>query len=99
MVNAVNLVREGKMGYKNAAKFYNLKWQTVRDGCHSALETVYRTLDSLLTFFESRKAKDPKAARLSKKVGREMFILHCIRHDGLAPAHYATQPKLPTEGH
>ena len=31
MAKAVNLVREGSMGYKKAAQLYNLKWQTVRD--------------------------------------------------------------------
>ena len=39
-----------------------------------ALESVYRTIDSLITFFESRKEKDPKAAGLSKKIGQELFI-------------------------
>lgn len=39
-----------------------------------ALETVYKTLDSLITLFESRKQQDPKAVGLLKKVAQEMFI-------------------------
>jgi len=31
MRKAVALVADGTMGYKKAAKMFNLKWQTVRD--------------------------------------------------------------------
>ena len=39
-----------------------------------ALETVYRTIDSLITFFQSRPVSDAKAAGLKKKVGQELFL-------------------------
>ena len=39
-----------------------------------ALETVYRTTDSLITFFQSRRASDAKAVGLKKKNGQELFI-------------------------
>ena len=38
-----------------------------------ALETVYRTIDSLITF-QSRPVTDAKAAGLKKKVGQELFL-------------------------
>lgn len=39
-----------------------------------ALETVYRTLDSLITLFETNSATNAKANGLKKKVGQELFI-------------------------
>ena len=39
-----------------------------------ALETVYRTLDSLITLFEAQSAGNPKANGLKRKVGQELLI-------------------------
>ena len=39
---------------------------------HTAVEAVYRTLDSLLTFFATR--TDAKAVGMRKKMGQELFI-------------------------
>lgn len=41
---------------------------------YEALDTVYRTLNSLLTVFSTLSEKDPMAAGLKKKVGSTMFI-------------------------
>jgi len=42
---------------------------------YTALETIYRTLDSLLTYFDSAEArKDPKAVGLYKKMASKHFI-------------------------
>ena len=41
----------------------------------TALETVYRTPDSLITFFDARShANDPKATGMKKEVAQELFI-------------------------
>ena len=40
-----------------------------------ALEAVVRTLDSLLTYFSTTAAKDPKSSGMNSRVGTEMFIL------------------------
>ena len=38
-----------------------------------AVETVYRTLDSLITYFDSL-SDDPKAKGMKKKIAQELFI-------------------------
>ena len=49
-------------------KVHQVRWLSF----YKALETVYRTLDSLLTFFSS--STDAKAIGLKKKIGEDFFI-------------------------
>lgn len=48
MKKAVNLVSEGTMGYKKAAKLYNLKWETVRDHVKNKYKKMGEQIDQIL---------------------------------------------------
>ncbi len=41
---------------------------------YKAIEAVWRTLDSLITYFSTTAKNDPKAAGIGKKIGSELFI-------------------------
>ena len=50
---------------------HQIRWLSFND----ALQTVVRTLDSLLTYFSTTASKDPKSVGMKKRLGTEMFIL------------------------
>lgn len=54
-----------------AREVHQIRWLSFSE----ALETVVRTLDSLLTYFSSTSHKDPKSAGMKKRIGTELFIL------------------------
>ena len=66
MEDIQRLLNEPALKYKEV---HQIRWLSFYD----ALETVYRTLDSLISYFSSRE-NDPAAEGMKRKVGNEMFI-------------------------
>lgn len=60
------LLDEPSLKYREV---HQIRWLSF----YQALDAVYRTLDSLLTYFSSRK-NDPKAEGLKKKLSQDFFL-------------------------
>lgn len=61
------ILEEPTLRYKEV---HSVRWLSFFE----ALEVIFRTLDSLLSFFETRGMGDAKAVGLKRKLGQEMFI-------------------------
>ena len=61
---------------------------------YEALDAVYRTMDSLITYLSG--SSDAQVAGLKKRVGQELFI--SITYDGYTAANHGSLPCLPKEG-
>lgn len=54
----------------NFSEVHEIRWLSI----YEAIDTVVRTLDSLLTYTAESESKDPKAKGLRIKVASELFI-------------------------
>lgn len=61
------LLDEPKLKYREV---HQIRWLSF----YEALDAVYRTLDSLLTYLSTASSTDPAAAGIKKKVGDELFV-------------------------
>ena len=72
-------------------ELHSIRWLSY----YSALQTVHRTIDSLLTYFTEvtqNISKDPKANGLKKKIGTVKFIsITALMMDAMAPVTILSQ--------
>ena len=61
------LLNEPKLKYREV---HQVRWLSF----YEALDAVYRTLDSLLTYLSTASSTDPAAGGIKKKVGDELFV-------------------------
>ena len=65
--NIQKLLEEPSLRYREV---HQVRWLSF----YEALDAVYRTLDSLITYLTSVSNSDPAAAGIKKRVGQELFI-------------------------
>ena len=61
------LLEEPRLRYREV---HEVRWLSF----YEALDAVYRTLDSLLSYLSTASGSDPAAAGIKKRVGQELFI-------------------------
>ena len=65
--NIQKMLDEPKLKYREV---HQIRWLSF----YEAMDTVYRTLDSLLTYLGEVSSDDPAAAGIKKRVGDELFV-------------------------